>query len=103
MSSKSLTKHFKGFGSGFTELDAKLDADRLLILPSISDKMKHEVNKSTCVKTMHAHSMGSPGTDAIGFWKCDLGLPSHPLSQRQLHLITVWELSDATLYTFLFV
>jgi hypothetical protein len=25
-----LTKHFKGFGSGFTELHAKLDADTLL-------------------------------------------------------------------------
>jgi hypothetical protein len=30
MFSKSLTKHFKGFGSGFTELHAKLDADALL-------------------------------------------------------------------------
>jgi hypothetical protein len=30
MFSKSLTKHFKGFGSGFTELYAKLDADTLL-------------------------------------------------------------------------
>jgi hypothetical protein len=28
--SKSLTKHFKGFGSGFTELHTKLDADKLL-------------------------------------------------------------------------
>jgi hypothetical protein len=28
--SKNLTKHFKGFGSGFTELHAKLDADMLL-------------------------------------------------------------------------
>jgi hypothetical protein len=28
--SKSLMKHFKGFGSGFTELHAKLDADTLL-------------------------------------------------------------------------
>jgi hypothetical protein len=28
--SKSLTKHFKGSGSGFTELHAKLDADTLL-------------------------------------------------------------------------
>jgi hypothetical protein len=30
MFSKSLTKHFKGFGSGFTELRAKLDSDMLL-------------------------------------------------------------------------
>jgi hypothetical protein len=27
---KSLTKHFNGFGSGFTGLHAKLDADTLL-------------------------------------------------------------------------
>jgi hypothetical protein len=27
---KSLTKHFKGFGSGFTELHAKLNSDALL-------------------------------------------------------------------------
>jgi hypothetical protein len=30
MFSKSLMKHFKGFGSGFTELHEKLDADTLL-------------------------------------------------------------------------
>jgi hypothetical protein len=30
MFSKSFTKHFKGFGSRFTELHAKLDADMLL-------------------------------------------------------------------------
>jgi hypothetical protein len=33
-------------------------------------------------------------TDAIGFWKGHLGLPSHLLSPRQ----TVQELSDTTLY-----
>jgi hypothetical protein len=27
---QNFTKHFKGFGSGFTELHAKLDADTLL-------------------------------------------------------------------------
>jgi hypothetical protein len=27
---KILTKHFKGFGTGFTELHAKFDADTLL-------------------------------------------------------------------------
>jgi hypothetical protein len=27
---QSLTKHFKGFGGGFTELQAKLDAGMLL-------------------------------------------------------------------------
>jgi hypothetical protein len=30
MFSKSLMKHFKGFGNGFTELHAKLDAGTLL-------------------------------------------------------------------------
>jgi hypothetical protein len=30
MFSKSLTKHFKSLGSGFTELHAKLDADMML-------------------------------------------------------------------------
>jgi hypothetical protein len=30
MFSKILTKHFKGFGSGFAELHVKLDADTLL-------------------------------------------------------------------------
>jgi hypothetical protein len=30
MFSKSLTKHVKGFGSGFAELHAKLDADTSL-------------------------------------------------------------------------
>jgi hypothetical protein len=30
MFSKSLMKHFRGFGGGFTELHAELDADMLL-------------------------------------------------------------------------
>jgi hypothetical protein len=30
MFTKNLTKNFKGFGSGFTELHTKLDADTLL-------------------------------------------------------------------------
>jgi hypothetical protein len=34
-------------------------------------------------------------TDAIGFWKCDSGLPSHLLSLRP---IIVRELSDTTSY-----
>jgi hypothetical protein len=45
MFSKILTKHFKGFGRGFTELHAKLDT-RCLILLSIADKTKHEVEKA---------------------------------------------------------
>jgi hypothetical protein len=38
MFSKSLTKDFKGFDSGFTELHTKLDADTLLDLPSNAAK-----------------------------------------------------------------
>jgi hypothetical protein len=45
MFSKSLTKHFKGFGSGFTKLQANLMQIRCSILPSIADKTKHEVEK----------------------------------------------------------
>jgi hypothetical protein len=43
---KSITKHFKGFGGGFTELHAKLDADTLLDFASIADKTKHELVKA---------------------------------------------------------
>jgi hypothetical protein len=39
-------KHFKGFGSGFTKLHAKLDADMLLVLPSIADNTKHKNKKA---------------------------------------------------------
>jgi hypothetical protein len=35
-----------GFSSRLTELHAKLDADVLLILPSIADKMKQEGEKA---------------------------------------------------------
>jgi hypothetical protein len=61
MFSKSLTKHFKGLGSGFTELHAKLDADTLLDFV-IHRRQNEEINgKSTSVETMHAHSMVSRG------------------------------------------
>jgi hypothetical protein len=56
MFSKSLTKHFKGFGSGFTELHAKLDADALLDLAIHRGQNKSQSQKSTSVKTMHVHS-----------------------------------------------
>jgi hypothetical protein len=46
MFSKSLTKHFRGSGSGFTKLHTKLEADTLLGLPSITEKTKHEVEKA---------------------------------------------------------
>jgi hypothetical protein len=46
MVSKSLTKHFKGYDSGFTELHAKLDADTLLDFSNLPDEAKHEVEKT---------------------------------------------------------
>jgi hypothetical protein len=47
MFSKSLTKHFKGFGSGFTELHLmQLDANTLLDFAIIAAKGKHEVEKA---------------------------------------------------------
>jgi hypothetical protein len=83
MFSKSLGKHFKGFDSRFTKLHTKRDAD-ILILPSNGEKTIQEVEKA--VKTMCVHSMVSHGRpDAIGLWKCDLGLPSHFISPRQLY------------------
>jgi hypothetical protein len=44
MFSKSLTKHFRGFSSGFTEFYAKLDADRLLVFAT-----HHRQNKKALV------------------------------------------------------
>jgi hypothetical protein len=41
-----LMKHFKGFGSRFTTLHAKLDADMLLDFASVANKMKHKVEKA---------------------------------------------------------
>jgi hypothetical protein len=40
MFSKSSTKHFKGLGSGFSELNVKLDADKLLDFPIYSRENK---------------------------------------------------------------
>jgi hypothetical protein len=38
MLSKSLTKHFKSSGSGFTELHAKLDVDTLLYIKILAER-----------------------------------------------------------------
>jgi hypothetical protein len=48
-------KHFKDFGSGFTELHTKLDADALLDFAIHRRQNKTQIRKSTCVKTMHVH------------------------------------------------
>jgi hypothetical protein len=39
-------KHFKGFGNGFTELHAKLDADTLLDFATGRRQKKHEAEKA---------------------------------------------------------
>jgi hypothetical protein len=53
-------------------------------LPFIADKTKHEVEKAF-VKNHACSQVGVTWqTDAIGFRKCDFGLPSHLLSPRQL-------------------
>jgi hypothetical protein len=57
MFSKSLMKHFKGFGSGFTELHAKLDADTLLDFVIHRRQNKTRSRKSIHVKTMHVHGV----------------------------------------------
>jgi hypothetical protein len=63
--SKSLTKHFKGFGSGFTELHTslftKLDAETLLDFATHRRQDKTQSRKSTCLKIMRVHGTVSRG------------------------------------------
>jgi hypothetical protein len=56
MISESLMKHFRGFGSGFTELHAKLDADMLLNFAIHRRQNETQRRKSTHVKTMRVHN-----------------------------------------------
>jgi hypothetical protein len=77
------TKYFKGFDSKFTELHAKFDGDTLLNFAIHHRQNETRSRKSTHVKAESAHSSVMWHMDAIGFQKCDFGLPSH-LSQRQL-------------------
>jgi hypothetical protein len=53
-------KLFHYFGSGFTELQAKLDAGTLLNLSSMAEKTKRS-RKCTRVKTINVHSAVSRG------------------------------------------
>jgi hypothetical protein len=76
-------KHFRGFGSGFTELHAKLDIDRLLNFAIHRRQNETQSLKSTRAKTVCSQHGVTWQTDAVGFQKCDLGLPSHLLSRRQ--------------------
>jgi hypothetical protein len=56
-----LTKHFKGFSSGFTELHAKLDADTMLNF-AIHRRQRETRNlKNTRVKTMRVQRAVSRG------------------------------------------
>jgi hypothetical protein len=86
MFSKSLMKHFKGFGSGFSKFHAKLDADTLInfSIHRRQDKTKHKVKKHSFKSNVCSQRGVMWQTDAIGFPKCDLGLPSHLVSPRQL-------------------
>jgi hypothetical protein len=59
--SKSLRKHFKGFGRGFTELHAKLDADTLLDFTIHRRQNETRSRKSTRVKAVLVHSAVSRG------------------------------------------
>jgi hypothetical protein len=61
MFSKRLTKHFKGFGSGFTEIHGKLDADTSLDFAIHRSQKKIRSRKNTRVKTMRVHSSMSVG------------------------------------------
>jgi hypothetical protein len=45
---KSLTKHFKGFGSGFTELPQNVMQTRCSILQSIAEKRNMTLDKHLC-------------------------------------------------------
>jgi hypothetical protein len=71
---------------------------RCSILPSIAEKTKREVEKHSCKNSACSQCGVTWQTDAIGFQKCDLGLPSHLIPPRQLTSITVRELSNTTSY-----
>jgi hypothetical protein len=61
MFSKSLTKHFMGPGTGFTELQAKLDAGMLLIFAISRSRNKPWRRKTIRAKTMFVQSAVSLG------------------------------------------
>jgi hypothetical protein len=58
---KSLTKHFKGFGSGFAELHEKFDSDTLLDFAFHRRQNETGSRKNTRVKIMFVHSGVSRG------------------------------------------
>jgi hypothetical protein len=60
-SPKASRSIFKGFGGGFTELQAKLHADTLLDFAIHGRQNEPQSRKSTRVKTMHVHSAVTRG------------------------------------------
>jgi hypothetical protein len=73
------------------------------ILPSIADKMKQEAKKTPCKNSVCSQCSVTWQIDAIGLWMCDLGLPSHLLSPRQLTTITAQVFSDTTWYIYIYM
>jgi hypothetical protein len=61
MFSKSLSEHLKDFGSRFTELDTKLDADTLLDFAIHRRQNETRSRKNTHVKRMCVHRAVSRG------------------------------------------
>jgi hypothetical protein len=61
MFSRSLTKHLKGFGGGFTEHHAKPDVDTLLDFAIHRRRNKTRSRKSTHIKIMRVQSAVSHG------------------------------------------
>jgi hypothetical protein len=84
-------KRFGGFGSRFTELHTKPDADKLSILSSTADKTKHEVEKHLC-KSNACLQHCVTWLEEVWPWP---PLSSFP---RAVTTITVQELSDRTSY-----
>jgi hypothetical protein len=95
MFSRSLTKHLSSFSSGFTKLHAKLDADMLLDFAIHRRQNKTWSQKSKKNSACSQHGV-TWQTDAVGFQKCDLGLPSS--FTDAVTTMTVPELSDTTSY-----
>jgi hypothetical protein len=61
-------------------------------------KRNTKSKKHSCKNNSRSQRRVTWQTDAVGLRKCDLGLPSHLLSLRQLTTITTRELFDRTSY-----
>jgi hypothetical protein len=85
MFSNSLTKRFKGFGSGFTEIYAKFDAHMLLDFATKSEK-------HSCKNNVYSQRVVTWQTGVIGLRKCGLCLPV------AVTTLTVRKLSDSISY-----